>query len=575
MSRERDADPAGRARPTREELEASQKALLESEARLREMNAELERHVAERTAALQASEARLRTIFETSYQYQGLLALDGTLLEANAASLEGIEAAVSDVVGKPFWDTPWFTGTPGMPTKVREAVALVASGQIVRQELLLDLPTGQRAFDFSMRPICNESGSVVAIVPEAVEITKRRQAEAELRQAQKMEALGQLTGGIAHDFNNMLQGIGSSLELMQRRIEQGRTAEGARFAQAAGEMVERAAALTHRLLAFARRQALQPVPVEPDALIKNMAELIQRTVGPGITVELRMGDGIWTVLCDPNQLESMLLNLAINARDAMPEGGRLTIATEDVHLGAVDVAEQEGAAPGKYVEISVADTGIGMDEATRARAFEPFFTTKPLGQGTGLGLSQAYGFVRQSNGVLRLESTPGRGTVVRLYLPRHAPVQAPQAGEHLVGVPAEAAGTGVTVLLVEDEVGVRTMASEHLRELGYAVLEAANGSEALRVLHDSRGAHVDMLVTDVGLPGGLNGRQVADMARQRLPSLPVLFITGYTGGAIESALPAGMAMIGKPFTLDMLATRVRSMIEGQDQPNSENSSKGA
>jgi CheY-like chemotaxis protein len=259
----------------------------------------------------------------------------------------------------------------------------------------------------------------------------------------------------------------------------------------------------------------------------------------------------------------------------MPEGGRLTIGTEDVHLGAVDVAEQEGAAPGKYVEISVADTGIGMDEATRARAFEPFFTTKPLGQGTGLGLSQAYGFVRQSNGVLRLESTPGRGTVVRLYLPRHAPVQAPQAGEHLVGAAAEAAGTGGTVLLVEDEVGVRTMASEHLRELGYAVLEAANGSEALRVLHDSRGAHVDMLVTDVGLPGGLNGRQVADMARQRLPSLPVLFITGYTGGAIESALPAGMAMIGKPFTLDVLATRVRSMIEGQDQPNSKNSSKRA
>ena len=292
----RDADPAGHARPTREELEASQKALLESEARLREMNAELERHVAERTAALQASEARLRTIFETSYQYQGLLALDGTLLEANAASLEGIEAAVSDVVGKPFWDTPWFTGTPGMPAKVREAFALVAGGQIVRQELLLNLPTGQRAFDFSMRPIRNESGSVVAIVPEAVEITKRRQAEAELRQAQKMEALGQLTGGIAHDFNNMLQGIGSSLELMQRRIEQGRTAEGARFAQAAGETVERAAALTHRLLAFARRQALQPVPVEPDALIKSMAELIRRTVGPGITVELRMGDGVWTVL---------------------------------------------------------------------------------------------------------------------------------------------------------------------------------------------------------------------------------------------------------------------------------------
>ncbi len=393
------------------------------------------------------------------------------------------------------------------------------------------------------------------------EAVEREQVEEALRQSHKMEAIGQLTGGIAHDFNNMLQAIGGSLELMGRRVEQGRPAEAARLVTNARTMVERAAALTHRLLAFARRQTLQARPVEPDDLVRGMVELIQRTVGPGITVEVRPRDGIWTVLCDPNQLENVLLNLAINARDAMPDGGTLTLSTRDVRLSVADVAGQDGAQPGDYVEIAVADTGVGMEETTRTRAFEPFFTTKPIGQGTGLGLSQLYGFAKQSGGAVRLTSAPGRGTTVQLYLPRHVLVQTddtpptPEA-EH------DGAAAGAVVLLVEDEVEVRQVAAETLRDLGYQVLEAPTGPAALELLQ-SRRHRIDVLVTDVGLPGGLNGRQVADAARLERPGLPVLFITGYAGSVLQDQLAPGMEVIGKPFTLDALVTRISSMLKGQ------------
>jgi PAS domain S-box-containing protein len=337
-------------------------------------------------------------------------------------------------------------------------------------------------------------------------------AEETLRQAQKMEAVGQLTGGIAHDFNNMLQGISGGLDLMQYRIAQGRTAEVGRFVDATRQTVQRAAALTHRLLAFARRQTLDTKPVNVDAMAQGMEELIRRTVGPGIQVDFRLQDGSWAVRCDPNQLENVLLNLAINARDAMPEGGRLTISTRHARLSAADVAHEEGTEPGDYVEVAVTDTGVGMDEATLARAFEPFFTTKPLGEGTGLGLSQLYGFVRQPHGIVQLDSKPGQGTTVRVYLPRHRQQGSEAAGETAPGVmpgtphTGDAVGGG-TVLLVEDEAEVRAMAAEHLRDLGYTVLEAVDGPSALRILRDSRGLHLDLLLTDVGLPNGLNGRQ--------------------------------------------------------------------
>ena len=376
-------------------------------------------------------------------------------------------------------------------------------------------------------------------------------AEEGLRQAQKMEAVGQLTGGIAHDFNNMLQGIAGSLELMHRRAGQGRLAEAARYVESARETVRRAAALTHRLLAFARQQTLAPAPVNVDGLVRGMEELIRRTAGSAVQVEVRLGDGAWPVLCDESQLENALLNLCVNARDAMPDGGWLTISTGDVPLSAADLAGEEGMAPGAFAALAVTDTGSGMDEATKARVFEPFFTTKPRGQGTGLGLSQVYGFVRQSGGLVRLDSAPGEGTTVRLFLPRYEPAEAGAGDSEAVASPV--------VLLVEDEEGLRAMAAEWLREAGHRVLEAPDGAAALRLLHG--GVRVDLLATDVGLPGGMNGRQVADAARERRPELPVLFMTGYAGAALGAALPAGMAVIDKPFALEDLAERVGTMLE--------------
>jgi PAS domain S-box-containing protein len=398
------------------------------------------------------------------------------------------------------------------------------------------------------------------------EAFERAQVEDSLRQSQKMEAVGQLTGGIAHDFNNMLQGIAGGLELMQKRIQQGRPGEAGRYIDATLQAVQRAAALTHRLLAFARRQTLHPEPVDADGMAEGMKELIRRTVGPGIQVELRLGDGAWAVRCDPGQLENALLNLAINARDAMPEGGKLTIGTRHVRLSATDVAHEESAEPGDYIEVAVTDTGAGMDEATRAHAFEPFFTTKPLGQGTGLGLSQVYGFVRQSSGIVQLDSEPGRGTAVRFYLPRHKEhvedeETVPRTVPDILSS-GEPANSG-TVLLVEDEAEVRATAAEHLRDLGYTVLEAVDGPAALRILQDSRGSRLDLLMTDVGLPNGLNGRQVAEAAREQWPGLPVLLITGYAGTALDGQLAPDMDVMIKPFSLDVLTGKIRKMINGR------------
>ena len=385
------------------------------------------------------------------------------------------------------------------------------------------------------------------------EMHEREQAEEALRQAQKIEAVGQLTGGIAHDFNNMLQGIAGSLDMAERRIGTGRSADALRFLESARNGLERAAGLTRRLLAFARRQRLEPRLLDPDALVAGMADLIRRTMGPAVRLELILRDGVARVLCDPGELESALLNLCINARDAMPEGGQLTISTQDIQLSATETIGHDQADPGPYVAIAVADTGQGMSPEIMARVFEPFFTTKPLGQGTGLGLSQVFGFVRQSGGIVQLESTPGRGTVVRICLPsRDSP--GPAEPQIAARVPGEGSGAGSVVLLVDDEKDVRGPAAVRLRELGYRVLEAADGPAALRLL--DRGVSIDLLVTDVGLPGGMNGRQVAEVVRERRAGLPVLFITGYA----STVLPEGSEVIGKPFDLDTLARRIEAML---------------
>ncbi|OYZ95498.1 MAG: hypothetical protein B7Y08_09045 [Rhodospirillales bacterium 24-66-33] len=385
-----------------------------------------------------------------------------------------------------------------------------------------------------------------------------RATEEALRQAQKMEAIGQLTGGIAHDFNNLLQGITGSLDLVQRRISQGRLGDLDRFITGAMTSANRAAALTHRLLAFARRQPLDPRPVHINPLVGSMEELLRRTLGERIDLELRLADGLWLTRCDANQLESAILNLAINARDAMPEGGQLVIATHNMEVGEAAAAAHADRAAGDYVCISVTDSGTGMDAETIARAFEPFFTTKPIGQGTGLGLSMIYGFARQSDGYAQIESEPGRGTTVHLCLPRfHGDADDETAADAAGPASAE---TGETVLVVEDEPVVRGLVVEVLADLGYRAIEAVDGPQGLEIVQSAQ--RIDLLITDVGLPG-LNGRQVADAARALRPELKVLFMTGYAENAALAAdsLHAGMTLITKPFTMEALATRVREIIE--------------
>ena len=397
------------------------------------------------------------------------------------------------------------------------------------------------------------------------EAEERQRVEDALRQAQKMEAVGQLTGGLAHDFNNLLTGISGSLELMRLRADQGRTAEVSRYIDVATASANRAAALIHRLLAFSRRQTLEPRPIEANRLVSGMVELFRRTVGPGIWVETRLAEGLWPISCDPNQLESALLNLVINARDAMPEGGHVLIETTNTVLpdrrGPPRERPSSGVPAGDYVTLSTIDDGAGMAAEVIARAFDPFFTTKPIGQGTGLGLSMIYGFVQQSGGHVRLRSTEGRGTTVTIYLPRYLGAVGGEVDSGaMVRLPAAAANA--VVLLVEDEPDVRMIIVDVLSDLGYTVLEAADGQAGLHILElDGR---VDLLLTDVGLPGGMNGRQLADAARQRRPGLKVLFVTGYAESAAMGSgqMEAGMQVMTKPFAVGALAARVQGIISG-------------
>jgi PAS domain S-box-containing protein len=396
------------------------------------------------------------------------------------------------------------------------------------------------------------------VTAEKAAAERLKAAEEALLQSQKMEAVGQLTGGIAHDFNNLLTGIVGSLDLLQTRLNQGRTDNVARYINAAMTSANRAAALTHRLLAFARRQPLIPESVDVNQLVVSLEDLLRRTIGESIDLEIAASDDLWCTLCDPNQLESALLNLAINARDAMPDGGKLAISTANAHLGSV-TADTPALSPGDYICIAVSDTGVGMSAEVVARAFDPFFTTKPIGQGTGLGLSMIYGFARQSNGHVSIDSKLGRGTSVRLYLPRHdggataQQVSAMRAAGH--------ASTGETVLVVEDEPVVRGVIVEMLADQGYRTLEAIDGPSGLRILRTRQ--RIDLLVTDVGLPG-INGRQLADQARETRPGLKILFITGYAESVAMSDgfLEEGMEMITKPFELDNLSRRIRAMVSG-------------
>jgi PAS domain S-box-containing protein len=390
------------------------------------------------------------------------------------------------------------------------------------------------------------------------------QAEEALRQSQKMEAVGQLTGGIAHDFNNLLAGISGSLELLAKRLDEGRLTGVERFITAAQGSADRAATLTQRLLAFSRRQTLDPRAVDVNRLVADMEDLIRRTVGPTIEVEFRPEGDLWSTKVDVSQLENALLNLSINARDAMaPNGGRLTIETANKVLDGTAATERDLTA-GEYVHLCVSDTGTGMPPEVIEKAFDPFFTTKPIGQGTGLGLSMIHGFVRQSGGQVRITSTVGEGTTMCLYLPRHTgPLDTPDERS----APRDnEIGQGETVLVIDDERAIRMLLVEMLTDSGYRVLEAEDGPGGLAILRSD--AAIDLLITDVGLPGGLNGRQVADAARASRPDLKVLFVTGYAENALvgNGHLDAGMEVLTKPFVLADLGDRIRKMLETRPAP---------
>ena len=385
-----------------------------------------------------------------------------------------------------------------------------------------------------------------------------RNNEDALRQSQKMEAVGQLTGGIAHDFNNMLTGIIGSLELLRRRVARGKLDDLDSLIDLGVTSANRAAGLTHRLLAFSRRQSLDPKPVEINQLVSSMGELLQRSINESIALDMRLTDELWTAEADPNQLESALLNLVINARDSMPSGGSLTVETTNRHLDNVFTAAYGTLLPGDYVELSVSDTGCGIPESLLGRVFDPFFTTKPIGQGTGLGLSMIYGFARQSHGHVTIHSEVGKGTTVSLFLPRFIGERVADAVTNPALLPF--ANAGETVLIVEDDAAVRVLVSAVLKELGYAFVEAGDANTAVPIIESDQ--RIDLLISDVGLPG-MNGRQLAEIGRQLRPELKVLFITGYAEHAAVRGgfLDPGMQLITKPFTFDLLTAKVREMIK--------------
>jgi len=451
----------------------------------------------------------------------------------------------------------------GVPTKALETARregrFAAEGWRVRKD-------GTRFWASVVIDPVKEGEKIVGFAKVTRDLTERREAQLELErsqqalfQSQKMEAVGQLTGGLAHDFNNLLTGITGSLDLLKMRLAQGRINELERYMTAAQGAAGRAAALTHRLLAFARRQTLQPKAVNANTLLSGMEELIRRTVGPSLKMETVLAAGLWNCFCDPNQLENAILNLCINARDAMPKGGTLTVETANTWLDDA-AAKERDMERGQYVAICVTDTGSGMSAEVTARAFDPFFTTKPTGQGTGLGLSMVYGFARQSNGQVRIYSELGHGTTIKIYMPRHVGKSEEQRHE-VDTVEPPRAEEGETVLVVDDEPTIRMLIGDTLAELGYQAIEVADAASGLKVLDSD--VNIDLLITDVGLPGGMNGKEMADAARAKRPKLKVLFITGYAENAAitNGHLEPGMDVMSKPFSMDKLAARIRSIIE--------------
>ena len=539
-------------------------ARLSAECELRVLTASLERRIEERTAERNL----LAKIVETTDVMIMVSDLEYNILALNQAVADEFERiyGVRPKVGDNMLGV--LADQPEHQAQVRAGWSRgLAGDEFTFVEDYGDRDRVRPYYEIKFRTLRDDQGKRVGCYQFVTDVTERLREQAKLaeaqdalRQSQKMEAVGQLTGGLAHDFNNLLTGITGSLELLQARVAQGRINDLERYISAAQGASKRAAALTHRLLAFTRRQTLDPKPTDVNRLVAGMEELIRRTMGPQVAVEIVGAGGLWATLVDPNQLENALLNLCINARDAMPEGGRLTIETGNRWLDTRAACERD-LPPGQYVSLCVTDTGTGMTPEVIRRAFDPFFTTKPIGMGTGLGLSMIYGFVQQSGGQARIYSEVGESTMVCLYLPRHhGEAASEEADAELARAPR--AWQGETVLVVDDEPTVRMLVTEVLEDLGYTAIEAADGPAGLKVLQSN--ARIDLLVTDVGLPGGMNGRQVADAGRALRPELKVLFMTGYAENAVvgNGHLDPGMHVLTKPFAMEALASRIKELIAG-------------
>ena len=518
----------------------------------RRQAAELARLATTLEEQVEARTAERNRLWQTTNDLMGTAGLDGYMKTANPAWQRVLGWTDEEVLSRPFAEFV----DPADHTETLQVMRRLAAGETVTGfvDRVLTKTGAKRVVMWTAVP--DPGTDLFHIIGR--DLTEQRHAEEALRQAQKMEAVGQLTGGLAHDFNNLLTGISGSLELMEARMRQGRFGELDRYIGAAQGASKRAAALTHRLLAFSRRQTLDPKPTDVNRLVVGMEELIRRTVGPAIELEVVGAGGLWPALVDPHQLENALLNLCINARDAMPGSGRITIETANKWLDG-HAARERDLDPGQYLSLCVTDTGTGMSPDVIAKAFEPFFTTKPLGEGTGLGLSMIYGFARQSGGQVRIYSEVGQGTTMCLYLPRHyGPAEEGDAPPDLAK--ASRADLGETVLIVDDEPTVRMLVTEVLEDLGYTAVEAGDGAAGLKILQSN--VRIDLLITDVGLPGGMNGRQLADAARMGRPSLKVLFITGYAENAVvgNGHLDPGMQIMTKPFVMEALASRIKEMI---------------
>ena len=526
-------------------------AAKQAEIELRRMNDILEQRIAQRTAQLESSEAQMRAIFETSHQYQGLLDEAGRVLYANATALAGIAADISDVIARPFWETPWFTATEGMSEAVRRHFAAVMSGQEITTEMRLHLPIGERYFDFAMRPLRDQHGAIIGAVPEAVDVTERRHNEEALRQSQKMEAIGQLTGGVAHDFNNLLTIIRSATDFLRRRElpEERRR----RYIDAISETVERASKLTGQLLAFARRQPLKPQTFNVGAQVEAITQLIRPLVGGRIRIDVEIDDPDFHAVADIAQFETALMNLAVNSRDAMNGEGHIAIRV--ARAGSIPPLREQPGRPGEFVAISIQDTGTGIAFDLLDKIFEPFFTTKEIGKGTGLGLSQAFGFAQQSGGDIGVASTLGHGATFTFYLPRVASPTA--ATEANTAIEPAARGRGYSVLVVEDNDEVGRFSTELLEDLGYRVKRVADAAAALAVLATDEFA-ADLVFSDVIMPG-MNGVEFANVVRERYPGLPVILTSGYSEVLAENA-HIGFELIQKPYSVESLSRVLRKAI---------------